>query len=176
MLWCRSRNTPEELYGVISDRNGTGYFRLNAREDYLFTCGNKSKTFRVDNPAKLGVFSGYDHIFICEMGGVRERELRSKWNQPAHKVITDIATENQYVSNGSFEYADGNKEPFNWKCTKAVCCSDAADGKYSLAVSGNGMAVQRFYIKFMKPGRSYRVSGMVKKIRGKTPAQLQIMR
>ncbi|MBE6387668.1 MAG: hypothetical protein E7045_06380 [Lentisphaerae bacterium] len=175
MLWCHSSIAPEEVYGVVSDRDGTGYFRLNAREEYLFSCGKQSRAFKVDKPAKLREFSGYDHIFVCEMGGTSERELRSKWSQPATKVITDTAIANQYVSNGSFEYADGNSEPYNWKCTNAAICTDAADGKNSLAISGNGMAVQRFYIKFMQPGHSYRISGMVKKIKGKAPAQVQIM-
>ena len=176
IIWCRSELTPEESYGVLSDRNGTGYFRLNPKENYHFEYDSKSKNFRVDNPAKLAPFSGYDHIFICEMGGTKEHVLRNLWKQPAEKRITEISSANQFAVNSNFEFFDNNFLPYYWKCHKAKVCNDANSGKHSLAISANGLAAQTFYIKFMQPGHSYRISGAVKKVRGDKTAQIQIMR
>ncbi|MBQ7394978.1 MAG: carbohydrate binding domain-containing protein [Lentisphaeria bacterium] len=175
-LWCQSEITPEELYGVVTDSSGTGYFRLNAKENYRFSDGKNSRNFKVDTPARRYGKPGYDHIFVCEMGGKKEQELRKIWNSEPEKITTGIAVPNQYVENNSFEFNDHNNIPFEWKCVKTSIKTDAADGKYSLAVSSNGMADQRFRIKFMQPGKSYRISGNVKKVRGGSSGEVMIMR
>jgi|GEM_PF-1077779 len=170
-VYLRDPARPGELAGVLTDPRGTAWFRLGGTGRYALIHGGQEKEFEITSLPALTDKPGYGYLTWIDLGGIDPAQRRKELDQPVRKEISTILTPGEILQNRDFEY---------WQTGTAAECwasggergDDAAAGVHAVKIVGNNHYITQ-RIKLEK-GKTYRISGAIKKLSGKSAGSIQV--
>ncbi|NLG14093.1 MAG: hypothetical protein GX561_07800 [Lentisphaerae bacterium] len=171
LLWLQDKRYPGELRGVLTDRDGTGWFRLWGAGEYELRYGDRVKELSIKECPVLDMKAGYGYITWVDWGGIDLNRRREELRKPVGKWVFNEQSLGELLKNRDFEYWEHDRQASCWSYASERM-EDCTSGRYSGKIVGStSYVVQRIR---MQKGKTYRISADIKKLKGNSHGSIQI--